>query len=90
MLEDVIIVGVTMVLVEIVKRLALRAGVTEEATKQIIVPLAVLGIAAGLNALNCYFFGDPTALRQAVAEGIKWGAVAAGVYSLGKSVLGKS
>jgi hypothetical protein len=88
-LEDVVIVGVTMALVEIVKRLALRV-MAEDAVKQIVVPLAVLGIAAALNAANCYFFGDPTALRQAVAEGIKWGAVAAGVYGLGKAALGKS
>lgn len=90
MLEDVIIVGVTMVLVEIVKRLASRAGASEESVKQIVVPLGVLAVAAGLNAANCYFFGDPTGLRQAVAEGIKQGAVAAGVYSLGKAALGKS
>ncbi|MGE5610040.1 MAG: hypothetical protein ACM359_12365 [Bacillota bacterium] len=90
MLEDAVIVGVVMVLVGIVKLIAVRAGASEETIKQIIVPLAVLGLAGALNVAAAYVWQPDLFWREALKQGIALGAVAAGVYGLGKAALGKS
>lgn len=86
-----------MVLTELVKKAAARAGVEPATLKQVVVPLAVLALSAGLNALNAYLFAgsgvgqlEPGTLRQAVVEGLQLGAVASGIYGLGKAALGRS
>lgn len=90
MLEDVIIIGIVMVLVEIVKILAQGAGLTEEMIKQVIVPLAVLGLAGALNVVSAYVWEPSLFWREALKQGLVMGAVAGGVYGLGKAALGKS
>lgn len=97
MVDPVVVVGLVMVLTELVKNAAARAGVDPRTVKQVVIPLAVLALSAGLNALNAYLFAgagagqlDPGALRQAVIEGLQLGAVASGIYGLGKAALGRS
>lgn len=86
---DVMVVGLTMVIVEIIKRLCKRV-MTEETVKQIVVPLAVFAIAGALNVGACALFTPDVAWRAALLEGLKWGAIAGGIFSLGKAALGKS
>jgi hypothetical protein len=88
MLEDVIVVGIVMALTEIIKKTALKS-LHEDLTKQI-VPLVVLALAGGLNVLNARIFAPDMALTEALALGLTHGAIAGGVYSLGKAALGKS
>jgi len=88
MLEDVVVIGVTMTLAEIVKRL-LRRWCTDDLVTQV-TPLVVLALAGGLNVLNAYMFAPDTSWREALKAGLLLGAVAGGVYSMGKAVLGKS
>ena len=91
MLEDVIVVGLVMVLVEIVKLLAAKWGAAETTVKQIIVPLAVFLLAGALNVGNALLFGAGTITAlEALAAGFKLGAMAGGIYSLGKAALGQS
>lgn len=90
MLEDAIIIGVVMVLVEIVKLVCKKAGVTEEAVKQVVVPLSVLGLAGLLNVGAAYVWEPSLFWREALKQGIIMGAIAGGVYGLGKAALGKS
>ncbi|MBE0467844.1 MAG: hypothetical protein IBX71_11565 [Candidatus Desulforudis sp.] len=81
MLEDFIVIGVVMAIVEALKK---RNMLAKEA---LFVP--VLGLAALLNGTNAYFFNGIT-VTEAVADGIRLGAIAAGIYGLGKAALGKS
>jgi len=78
MLEIVIIIGITMAITEAIKKK------TPFPKSLLFIP--VLGLAAGLNAANAYFFNG-VEITEAVAEGIRYGAVAGGVYGLGKEVL---
>lgn len=88
MLEDIIIVGIVMAFAELIKG-ALKKVVPEESVKQLI-PLVVLALAGGLNVANAAIFAPDIALVEALGQGIALGAVAGGVYSLGKAALGKS
>jgi transcriptional regulator GlxA family with amidase domain len=88
MLEDIIIVGITMAVSELVKGV-LKKSVAEDTVKQLI-PLIVLGLAGALNVANAAVFAPDIPLVQALGQGIALGAVAGGVYSLGKAGLGKS
>ncbi len=88
MLEDIIVIGLVMAIVEIVKR-GLKRVCDEELVKQL-VPLIVLALAGGLNVANAAVFAPEVPLLEALAQGIVLGAVAGGVYSLGKAALGKS
>ena len=79
MLDIAIIIGMTMGLTELIK----KRGFPKEALW-----LPVLGIAAILNAANALAFnGVP--VDEAVAQGIKYGAIASGIYGLGKKALKK-
>ena len=89
MLEDVVVIGLTIVLVEVIKRLA-RRSLDEEAVKQIIVPLSVFALAGGLNVANAYIFTPELPWREALQQGLTLGAISGGIYSLGKAALGKS
>lgn len=89
MLEDVIIIGIVMAVTEIIKR-GLKKVCDEGLVTQL-TPLVVLALAGGLNVANALVFapGEVTAL-QALGQGIALGAVASGIYSQGKAILGKS
>ncbi len=88
MLEDIIIVGIVMSATELIKYL-LKKRVNEDVVTQII-PLIVLLLAGLLNVLNAKIFAPDTPVTQALAQGLTLGAIAGGVYSLGKAALGKS
>jgi hypothetical protein len=88
MLEDVIVVGIVMALTEIVKHV-LKRWVSEDPAKQII-PLIVLTLAGLLNVANAKVFAPDMPVTEALAQGLTLGAIAGGVYSLGKAALGKS
>ena len=96
-MDPVVVVGLVMVLTELVKGAAARTGWDARTVKQVVVPLSVLILSAGLNALNAYLFAGPAAgqaepasLRQAVMQGLQLGAMASGIYGLGKAALGRS
>lgn len=95
--DPVVVVGLVIVLTELIKEGAARAGLAERTIKQVVVPIGVLFLSAALNALNAYFFGGPApgqlegdAMRRAIAEGLQFGAMASGIYGLGKAALGRS
>ncbi len=88
MLEDIIIIGIVMAVVEIVKHL-LKKWLNEDLVTQLL-PLIVLGLAGGLNVLNAKVFAPDVPFTEALSQGLTLGAIASGVYSLGKAALGKS
>lgn len=88
MLEDMVIIGIVMAVTEIIKYF-LKERMAEELVKQLI-PLVVLALAGALNVVNALVFAPDTSVVQALGQGVTLGAVAGGVYSLGKAALGKS
>ena len=76
MLEIVFIIGLTMAMTE-----ALKSRLPKSL---LFVP--VIGLAAGLNALNALYFNG-ILVNEALAEGVRYGAMAGGVYGLGKKTL---
>lgn len=88
MLEDIIIIGIVMAVVEIIKHL-LKKWIKDELVTQII-PLIVLVLAGCLNVANAKICAPDTPTTQALAQGLTLGAIAGGVYSMGKAALGKS
>ena len=78
MLEMIVIIGITMAISEAIKK--------KTPLPKSLMFIPVLGLAAGLNALNAYFLNG-VEVAEAVAEGIRYGAMAGGVYSLGKEAL---
>ena len=78
MIDIIIIIGITMACTEALKE--------KTAFPKSLLFIPVLGIAAGLNAANAYFFNG-VEITTAVAQGIEYGAVAAGIYGLGKEAL---
>lgn len=88
MLEDIIIVGIVMGLTQIIKY-ALKQSVDDELLTQLL-PLIVLALAGALNVANALVFAPEVAVTDALAQGLTHGAIAGGVYSMGKAALGKS
>jgi len=88
MLEDIIIIGIVMAVTEILKHL-LKKWVNEDLVTQLL-PLIVLALAGGLNVLNARIFAPEVGVTEALSQGLTLGAIAGGVYSLGKAALGKS
>ncbi len=89
MLEDIIIVGVVMTVVQFVVKRIVWAATWDDEDKSRIVALSVLVLAGALNVANAAVFSPGSDLLQALREGITLGAVSGGVYSLGKNILGK-
>ena len=83
MLEDVLIIGLVMAIMELIKMYLPKFP--KEAYF-----LPIIIFAAGLNAVNAYYLGGGILPADAIAEGIKLGAAAAGIFGLGKAALGKS
>lgn len=81
MLDSFIIVGLTMVLVTIVK--SFKPFDSDIGKK--CVPLLVFGIAGTLNVLNAVVFSG--SLLEALNQGLVLGAVSGGIYSMGKAAL---
>lgn len=77
-----------MAITELVKR-ALKRFCDEDLIRQI-TPLVVIGLAAGLNALNAVVFSPETPWVQALGQGVVMGVLASGAYSQAKALLGKS
>ena len=88
MLEDIIIIGIVMAIVEIAKHL-LKRWLNEDFVTQLL-PLIVLALAGGLNVVNARVFAPEVGVTEALSQGLTLGAIAGGVYSLGKAALGKS
>jgi len=88
MLEDIIVVGIVMAVTEIIKHV-LKRYMAEDIVTQVI-PLIVLTLAGGLNVVNAKVFAPDMPVTEALAQGLTLGAIAGGVYSLGKAALGKS
>jgi energy-converting hydrogenase Eha subunit A len=87
MLEITVIMALVMFLTGVVRHF-LKDRVKEDTLKRVITPTSVFVLAVGLNVFNAMFFGgDPV---QAARAGFIYGIEAAGIYGLGKAVLGKS
>jgi hypothetical protein len=87
MLDEIVVIGVTMIITQLFKGW-LRPRIGDELCRQV-APLIVLALAGGLNVLNAMVFGyGMVPLLHSLAEGIKLGAMAGGVYSMGKAALG--
>jgi len=81
MLDDTLIVGITIFITERIKEFGLP--------KQWI-PLAVLLLAGALNVGNAMLFAPDTPWREVLYSGLVLGGLAGGIYGLGKAALGKS
>lgn len=97
MLDAAVVIGLVIVFTELIKEAAARLGASPHIVKQVVVPVSVLALSAALNTLNAYLFAGPSAgelpsgaLRQALVQGLQLGAVASGIYGLGKAALGRS
>jgi len=88
MLDEAIIVGVVILVVEIIKKALLRV-MTETSVTQVI-PLIVLALSAALYAAAAAYFEPSLPLAEAIKIGLMLGAGAGGVYSMGKAAIGKS
>lgn len=88
MLEEFVVIGIVMAITELIK-VALKKYVREDLVTQLI-PLVVLVLAGGMNVLNAVVFNPDMELTVALQEGLTLGALAGGIYSMGKAVLGKS
>jgi hypothetical protein len=89
-LEDIVIIGLVMGLVSIVKAAAKRAGLSDEAIKQVVTPLAVFALAGALNVVQAAVFAPDVDWREALKQGLTLGAISGGLYGLGKAAMGKS
>lgn len=85
MLDNYIIIGTVMAIVEI-----LKAYFPD--MKKVWYPVLVLGLAGLLNVCNAItFIGvDTENILTALSEGFKYGAIAGGIYGLGKAALEKN
>jgi hypothetical protein len=84
MLDSYIIIGAVIAIVAIAKTFPPFKTVQGKLT----IPLLVFAIAGALNVLNAAVFGG-MALMIALKEGLTLGAVAGGLYSMGKDYLNK-
>lgn len=87
MIDGVIIVGLTMSITQIVKWYLKR--VMHEDLVGKVIPIEVLLLAGVLNVVNAAVFAQDPDLIGALAEGIRLGAIAGGIYSMGKKYLEK-
>jgi hypothetical protein len=83
MLDSFIIVGLTMVIVGIIK----SYKPFKTARGKLYIPLLVFFTAAALNVLNAIVFGGD--LLAALNLGFVLGAVSSGIYSMGKQQMDK-
>lgn len=83
MLDSFIIVGLTTVVVNVVKTFA----PFKTTRGKLYIPLLVFGVAAILNVLNALTFGGD--LLTALRDGFILGAAAGGIYSMGKKQIDK-
>lgn len=81
-MEDILVIGVVMSFMELLKRF-----IPSFPKEAFFIPILVM--AAGFNAAWVHFFGGME-MTEAISEGLKLGAAAAGVYAMGKAALGKS
>ena len=91
MLSEIVVIGIVMAATELYKYSAGKTGADPELTKRLI-PLIVLGGGGIMQVANTAVFdaaSDPD-LLSALGRGIELGAIAGGVYGLGKAGLGKS
>lgn len=77
MLDDVFVMGLAAYLTELLK----KRGMPKEW-----VPVAVLGFAALFNVLNALVFAPGSAWRDALQQGLQWGAMAGGIYGFAQAV----
>lgn len=76
MLDDIFVLGFAAYITELLK----QKGLAKK-----FVPLVVLFLAAVLNVLNCFTFGDGI-WQVAFKDGLMLGAVASGIYGFGQAV----
>lgn len=82
MLDNFIIIGATMAIVEVIKAYFPNM-------KKVWYPILVFGLAGLLNVCNAITFigADMEIILTALSEGFKYGAIAGGIYGLGKAAL---
>lgn len=85
MLENTLIIGLVMIVVELIKE---ATNLTKKDYCNYIIPLLVFALAGVFNVINAQLFGD-IALIEALKEGLILGASAGGIYRFGEMVLEK-
>jgi hypothetical protein len=83
MLDSYLIVGLTMIIVSIIKTWKPLKTVPGK----LYIPLFVFGVAGALNVANALVFGGD--LLSALKDGLMLGAAAGGIYSMGKKAMEK-
>lgn len=86
MLENTIVIGLVMLLVEFVKE---ATNLTKKDYADLVIPILVFVLAGIVNVANAQLFGD-MALIEALKEGLILGASAGGVYRFGEMYLEKA
>ena len=89
MLEDFIVIGIVMAITEIAKRAMRQAAVQDELITQV-TPLIVLALAGAAQMANAALFAPSIPVQEALKQGLTLGALAGGVFSMGKAILGQS
>lgn len=85
MLDDIIIIGLVMLLVELIKSVT---KLTKKDYSKYVIPLMVFIFAGVLNVINAELFGD-IATIEALKQGLMLGASAGGIYRFGEMVIEK-
>lgn len=85
MLESYIVIGLVIAVVEMIK---LHPKMKTE-LGGLFIPILVFTMAGAFNVLNAFIFGE-IALIEALKDGLVLGAVAGGLYSMGKAYMDKS
>jgi len=84
MLDSFIVIGLVMVIVDFLKTFwpfTTKRG-------KLLISLLVFAVAGTLNVINAAVFGG--AILSALKEGFVIGAVASGIYSMGKAAMSKT
>lgn len=87
-MDDVVVIGIVMALAEVMKPM-LKRVLTEARVTQL-TPLVVLVLAGAVNLAQAAAFAPEIAPSLAIRDGLVLGALAGGVYSMGKAALGRS
>lgn len=85
MLDSYVVIGMVIAIVGIAKTF------TYFNTKRgkLLVPLIVFTVAGAVNTANCIVFGDSSTWKVALKVGLEYGAVAGGIYGMGKMYMEK-
>lgn len=86
MLDNFIIIGLVMTVVEIIKEVT---KLEKKDYGKLVIPVLVFVFAGAFNVVNASLFGDVSFI-EALKEGLILGASSGGIYSMGKVYIDKA